>query len=157
MSLIAGCTTRTIRRGDIYWVDFGELNWQDFGYLIGRELCHPHPAIVISPDAHNANPSIPFVRVIPLTTARREPYGDELVIEPEDTGLNWASLVRVIQARAVDRTCLLYHRGRVSRETMREIEQLLLKANGIEIAQKEDETADESESDDDGLTEGLAG
>jgi mRNA interferase MazF len=123
MSAAPTLTRRSIRRADIHWVDFGQPP--------GRELCGIHPAIVISPDGHNANPSSSLVRVIPLTTLRRSARHDEVVIVPPEGGVRHASLARIIQARPVDRTSVFGRLGRVSAETMENIETLILDTNGI--------------------------
>jgi mRNA interferase MazF len=130
MPLATALTRRSINRGDVHWVDFGQPQ--------RRALFGVHPAIVISPDDHNAKLWNSLVRVIPLTTPRRAPREDEMVIEPLDHGLCSSSLVRVVQARAVDRNCVLGRIGHVTDATMRKIELLLLKTNGIETEQPED-------------------
>jgi mRNA-degrading endonuclease toxin of MazEF toxin-antitoxin module len=115
----------SIARGDVHWVDFGRP--------AGRELCGIHPAIVTSTNVHNSNRLSPLVRVIPLTTQRRPARHDEVVITPTEGGIYWPSLARVIQARPVDRRCVLGRLGRVSGETMEKIEDLIAETNGIGV------------------------
>jgi mRNA-degrading endonuclease toxin of MazEF toxin-antitoxin module len=109
------------------------VHFLNFGQPPGLELKGIHPAVIISPDSHNFSRLASLVRVVPLTTLSEPAYGDELVVEPPHNGLPVPILVHVLQARAVDRKCILCRLGRFSKEAMRQIEEMLREMDGIDV------------------------
>lgn len=113
-----------IERGDVFWVDFG------FGH--GHELRGIHPAIFVSPERYGRDSRNSLLRFIPLTTQRRDPRDDEMVVFPPEGGLRWPSIARVVQTRPVDRSRILGFLGQIGKETMSAMSQLILRTNGID-------------------------
>lgn len=93
------CTrTTTVRRGDVWWVDFGEPR--------GSGPAWRRPALVVQADAYNRS-RLGTVIVVGLTTNLRLAAAPGNVFLPAPTGgLKEDSVVNVTQVGAVDRRAL---------------------------------------------------
>ncbi|MFI6498359.1 type II toxin-antitoxin system PemK/MazF family toxin [Nonomuraea typhae] len=109
-----------MRRGDIYWVDLEPV--------VGSESNKVRPAVLVSNDA--ANRSVErngrgVVTVVPVTTnlARVLPF--HVLLPAGECGLDIDSKAQAEQVRAVSVSRLKSRAGRVSKDTLAELEQAL--------------------------------
>ena len=84
---------RSIRRGDIYYYDFGENK--------GSIQSGNRPVLVVQAD--NFNQNAPTVIVAAITTVIKKQYMASHIILPDDTGLGRPSMVMLEQIRAVNK------------------------------------------------------
>jgi mRNA interferase MazF len=84
-----------VRRGEIWWVDFG--------IPIGSEAGHRRPAVVVQADPLNRS-QIGTVLLVPLTrTLKWEAAPGNVSCRARDTGLRHRSVANVSQLTAIDR------------------------------------------------------
>ena len=95
-----------IRRGDIYYYDFGENP--------GSVQCGVRPVLVLQAD--NFNRSAPTVIVAAVTSVLKKQYLASHVLLPENTGLTRTSMVLVEQLRSVNKADLVEYIGFVKDE-----------------------------------------
>lgn len=87
-----------VRRGEVYWVDFGEIR--------GSEMAHKHPALVISINSLNRLGFV--IVVVPGTSAsKRQDYPTDVRVSPADSGLHDDTVFKCHQLVAVDPKRLL--------------------------------------------------
>ncbi len=98
---------RTIKRGDIYYCDFGENK--------GSIQCGRRPVLCLQADDFNRK--APTVIVAAITTALKKQYMPSHVLLPPDTGLSHPSMVLLEQIRAVNKADLEEYLGTVEDET----------------------------------------
>ena len=103
-------------RGDV-WVERPARG------LVGHEQLGQRPVVVVSGEGINAGPW-PLVVVVPLTTRDRG-VPLHVRIEPPEGGMRVPSVVLVEQIHAADRARLVEHWGRLSAETLRQIDDRL--------------------------------
>ncbi|MCS0827839.1 type II toxin-antitoxin system PemK/MazF family toxin [Cytobacillus firmus] len=93
--------TRRVKRGDVYWCEFGEN--------IGSEQCEKRPALILSNNP--SNETSPNVIVAPITnTARVNPSVFQLnrpATSPLQGNVLLANIKTVSKARLGDRICAL--------------------------------------------------
>lgn len=108
------------RRGDIYYVDFG----QDTTSCV---QCGIRPALVVS--NNRANESSPVITVIPLTarTYKRQNFPTHVIIPKSSVcGLEKNSMALAEQVSTIDKSSLLEKKGTVtSTQVMAEITKAL--------------------------------
>lgn len=111
-----------IRRGDVVWVEFDPT--------VGCEIKKCRPAVVVSADQTNSIASNAILIVVPLTKAPvgRSPRLDEVVVNPQGTGLREASITASNQVRAIDRSRIRGRLGAVPATAMSAIENCLQRA-----------------------------
>ncbi len=104
-----------IWRGEVYDVDLGQP--------VGHEPTFRRPAVVVSVDILNNSPG-QLVMVVPITSAA---YGLRSHVEVEEgsSGLGHTSYARCDQLRVVSTARLSSHRGMVTPDQMRGIDQAL--------------------------------
>lgn len=96
------------RRGDIFYVDFG----QD---TVSCVQCGIRPALVVS--NNRANESSPVITVVPLTarTYKRRNFPTHVLIpKSSGSGLDKNSMALAEQVITVDKSCLLEKKGTVT-------------------------------------------
>ena len=98
--------------------------------VVGSEQAGERPALVISPDLINERS--PVILVASITSQKTERiYPFEALIEPPEGGLVKRSKVLLMQLRSVDKQRLLGRYGRVSEQTMQQVENALKVATGL--------------------------
>lgn len=99
-----------IRRGDIWWVDFGVPRGSEPGYR--------RPALVVSSDRFNRSRlRTVLVAAITSNTALAVMPGN-VVLDPAGSGLDRPSVVNVTQLAAVDREFLDARAGILARDRL---------------------------------------
>lgn len=92
-----------MRRGEIWWVDFGEPQGSEPGYR--------RPAVVVSSDRFNRS-RIRTVLVAAVTSnVSLAAAPGNLALAPEETGLDRPSVVNVSQLACIDRGMLVRRAG----------------------------------------------
>lgn len=123
---------RTIKRGDIFYYDFGENK--------GSIQCGRRPVLCLQADDFNRK--APTVIVAAITTVIKKQYMPSHVLLPPDAGLPQPSMVLLEQIRAINKTDLEDYLGCVEDETTwRDINKALKKEFGLWIY-KPDRTGD---------------
>lgn len=121
----AGHKTRTVsfpRRGDIYLVNFDPT--------VGAEIRKTRPALVIQNDV--ANQYSPITIVAAITSKYAEPpYPTDVIIDPQESGLQQKSALVLNQIRSVDRQRLIRRIGRASLEVMTRVDRALQISLGL--------------------------
>jgi mRNA interferase MazF len=98
--------------------------------IVGSEQGGIRPVLVLSPDVINHN--APVVLIACITSKKTERiYRFEALIEPPEGGLTRRSKIMLMQLRSIDKQRILGRMGRISEETMRQVEQALLVAAGM--------------------------
>jgi mRNA interferase MazF len=113
----------TIRRGEIWWVEFDPVR--------GSEQGGTRPALVIQNDVGNRTSSVTIVAAITSGYGRAYPF--QVAVLPEECGLDRPSLVLLNQLRTVDKARLLRRAGQLSPERMRDIERALKHSLGMTL------------------------
>lgn len=115
---------RTIKRGDIFYYDFGENK--------GSIQCGRRPVLCLQADDFNRK--APTVIVAAITTVIKKQYMPSHVLLPPDAGLPQPSMVLLEQIRAINKTDLEDYLGCVEDETTwRDINKALKKEFGLWI------------------------
>ncbi len=112
-----------MRRGEIWWVDFGTP--------FGSEPGYRRPAVVVQTDPFNES-LIATVVLVPLTrsvTLASAP--GNVLCRPRDTGLRHASVANVSQVTVVDRRRLVERAGAVPGQLMTRVEEGLRLVLGL--------------------------
>ena len=94
-------TERNIKRGDIFFYDFGDSK--------GSIQSGKRPVLVVQAD--NFNQNAPTIIVAAITTVIKKQYMPSHIILPDDTGLKQASMVMLEQIRAVNKEDLTQYVG----------------------------------------------
>jgi mRNA interferase MazF len=102
-------------RGDVWDANFDPT--------IGREQAGVRPALVVSVNGFNEGPA-ELVVVVPLTRTERKVRWHVRIVPPEG-GLTAESFVQCENVRAVSKARLKRHRGRVTLQTLEQIEDRL--------------------------------
>jgi mRNA interferase MazF len=113
---------KTIKRGEIYWVDWGKGK--------GSEQSGVRPALIIQNDI--GNEISPNTIIASLTTAPNKPYPFLVHFKakesglPEDSAIDLASIVTISKNRLGDKC------GQLSKDKMREVNIAICVSLGIE-------------------------
>ncbi len=102
------------RRGEVWQVSLDPT--------VGHEIHKTRPAVIVTNDVYNQHNWV--VIALPLTAHTEAEY-DQVLILPPEGGLRKASVTLPDQLRAVDRTRLLQRMGRVTDDTMANIDESL--------------------------------
>lgn len=114
--------TMPIRRGDVLRARLDPVE--------GAEQSGERPVLVISPDVINIHS--PVVLIAPITSRKTERvYPFEAFIDPPDGGLTVRSKAMLLQMRSLDKKRLMSRYGRISEETMLQVDEALLVATGL--------------------------
>lgn len=104
-----------MRRGEVWWVDFG--------IPVGSEAGRRRPAIVVQSDSLNRS-QIGTVLLVPLTrTLKWGAAPGNVSCRARDTGLKHRSVANVSQLTATDRRRLQEKAGRVPGATMAKLDE----------------------------------
>ncbi len=97
----------------------GSVHLVNFDPTIGAEIKKTRPAVIISNDVANQYSPIVIVAAI---TSRAEPKFDEVPVKPPEGGLTNPSVIQPNQIRSIDKRRLVKKLGKLSRETMRDLD-----------------------------------
>jgi mRNA interferase MazF len=112
-----------VRRGEIWWVDFGEP--------FGAEPGFKRPALVVQADPFNAS-TIATVVVVPLTrSVGLASAPGNVLCRPRDTGLRHPSVADVSQVTVADRRRLRERAGSVPGRVMTRVDEGLRLVLGL--------------------------
>ncbi|HLE24876.1 MAG TPA: type II toxin-antitoxin system PemK/MazF family toxin [Thermodesulfobacteriota bacterium] len=114
---------RGIKRGSVWLVSVEPI--------IGRGIGKTRPAVVISNDINNEYAET--VTVIPITSSVSKVYPFEVFLSKGTANLPKDSEAKCNQIRSVDKRRLIRQIGRVSQQTIKEIEKALLIHLGFEM------------------------
>jgi mRNA interferase MazF len=102
------------RRGEIWWVDFGQP--------FGSEPAYRRPALVVQADTFNRS-AISTLLLIPLTrTLALASAPGNVLCRPRDTGLPKASVVNISQLTVADRKRLVEKAGVLPARLLKQVE-----------------------------------
>ncbi len=113
--------TPQIRRGDIFTVDFEPVR--------GSEQGKARPALVIQNDIGNRYS--PTLIVAAITSGKYTPFDVNVAVKAPEGGLANDSLILLNQIRTIDKTRLGRYWGRVSPQTMTQIDEALKISLGL--------------------------
>jgi mRNA interferase MazF len=103
-----------MRRGEVWWVDFGQP--------FGSEPAYRRPAVVVQSDFLNKS-NISTVLLVPLTrTLEWAGAPGNVLCRPRDTGLKHQSVANISQLTVADHRRLLEKAGTASGSVMSRIE-----------------------------------
>ncbi len=105
---------RTIRRGEVWLVALDPT--------VGHEIKKTRPAVVVTNDAYNLDNWV--VPVVPLTSHSTAEY-DQVLITPPEGGLSETSASLPDQLPAVDRERLVRRIGRLTPQTLSQLDHAL--------------------------------
>ena len=111
-----------LKRGDVVRVRLDSIE--------GSGQAGERPALVLSPNVIDRHS--PIILVAPITSKKTERvYLFEALVEPGGGGLPMRSKVLLMQTRSLDKSRLLGYYGRLSDETMQQVDQALKVAVGL--------------------------
>ena len=110
------------RRGEIYLTALDPS--------IGHEIRKTRPALIVQNDVSNRYSLTTIVAAI-TSKVSKPPYPNEAILQPESSGLQVLSTVRLDQLRTVDRRRLLKRLGGIDAATMREVDQAIKASLGL--------------------------
>jgi mRNA interferase MazF len=111
-----------VRRGDIYWVDFGTGKGSEQG---GRR-----PALIIQNDTGNANSQTTIIAAI--TTTKRGFYSFHVDVSPRESGLPEDSVVLLEQLLTISKSRLIGEPlGHLSNNKMKEVDRAIRVSLGL--------------------------
>ena len=113
---------RTIRRGDVFSVDFEPVR--------GSEQGKVRPAVVIQNDLGNRHS--PTLIVAPLTSGTHARFDVNVAVKAPEGGLTNDSLVLLNQIRTTDRSRFGRYWGRMKPRTMAKVDEAILISLGLE-------------------------
>jgi mRNA interferase MazF len=108
----------------------GEVWWCDFAPAVGGEIRKKRPAIILSNDLSNKH--LNRVQVVPLTSRVEVLYPSEAYVKIKGR----QSKAMADQIATVSKTRLTGSIGRLSREDLRKVEQIVLLQLGISFESK---------------------
>jgi mRNA interferase MazF len=110
------------RRGDVFVVSFDPT--------LGAEIQKTRPALILQNDIANRFSPITIVAAI---TSRFDSklYPTDILIRAPEAGLERDSVVLLNQIRSIDRQRLIRRLGRVTAETMRQVDRALAISVGL--------------------------
>lgn len=110
-----------VRRGDIYWVDFGPSR--------GSEQGRRRPALIVQNDTGNANS--PTTIIAAISSKKKGAYPFHVDISALESGLPKDSTVLLEQLLTIDQSRLMNRIGTLSNDKMREIDRALAVSLGL--------------------------
>lgn len=105
-----------VKRGEIYWVDFGIPR--------GSEQAGRHPALVIQNDI--GNKTSPTTIVAGITSKTKKPYPFHVEVTSAESGLPQDSTILLEQLLTIAQDRLLQCCGQLSPNKMREVNKALM-------------------------------
>ena len=122
--------TRSRRTGRQDFPRRGEIFLTALDPALGHEIRKTRPALVIQNDITNRYGMTTIVAAI-TSKVSVPPYPNEVVIQPETTGLEVVSTIRLDQIRTVDRRRLLRRIGKVDAALMRKVDEAISISLGL--------------------------
>jgi len=122
--------TRPRRTGRENFPRRGEIYLTALDPALGHEIKKTRPALVIQNDVTNRYGMTTIVAAI-TSRVSLPPYPNEVVIQPETTGLEVVSTVRLDQIRTVGRKRLLRRMGKVDADLMRKVDEAISISLGL--------------------------
>jgi mRNA interferase MazF len=116
-------TKKTITRGDIFFVDFGQA--------VGSEQGNQRPAVVLQNNIGNRHS--PTVIVAPMTSKKKTSMPTHVLV-PRQGNLQFDSLVMTEQVRVIDRSRIGKYVGQVCNELQSKIDKALAVSLGMPAA-----------------------
>jgi mRNA interferase MazF len=113
--------TRSIRRGDVYTVDFEPVR--------GSEQGKVRPALVIQNDIGNRYS--PTIIVAAVTSGEHSRFDVNVEVKAPEAGLTNNSLVLLNQIRTIDKSRLGRYWGRLAPETLAKVDEALMISLGL--------------------------
>jgi mRNA interferase MazF len=110
-----------VRRGDIYWVDFGTPRGSEQG---GRR-----PALIVQNDVGNLSSTTIIIAAI--TTKRKGFYPFHVEVSAVESGLPQDSTILLEQLLTINKDRLLERVGRLSNLKLKEVDEALKVSLGI--------------------------
>jgi len=126
---MAETRSRRTRRDEGY-PQRGEIYLTALDPSIGHEIRKTRPALIIQNDVSNRYSLTTIVAAI-TSKVSTPPYPNEAILQPESSGLQVLSTVRLDQLRTVDRRRLLKRLGSIDAATMREVDQAIKASLGL--------------------------
>jgi mRNA interferase MazF len=114
-------TQRHFRRGDIWTVDLEPV--------VGSEQGKARPALIIQNDIGNRYS--PVLIVAAVTSGEHARYDVQVEVKAPEGGLRRHSLVLLNQVRTIDKRRVGRYWGRVSAETMRQVDKAIKISLGL--------------------------
>jgi mRNA interferase MazF len=114
-------TRMSIQRGDVFLVDFEPVR--------GSEQGKVRPALVIQNDIGNR--FSPTVIVAAITSGSHVRFDVNVAVAPPEGGLTNDSIILLNQIRTIDRSRLGRYWGRVSAQTMKQVDEALRISLGL--------------------------
>jgi len=111
-----------ISRGEIYLV-----NWEAGR---GNEQAGIRPALVIQNDIGNKYSSTTIVAAISTKTGNKYPF--QVTVEPQDSGLNELSIVKLDQILTVSKERLVKKAGKLAEQKMAEVDKAIHLSLGLQ-------------------------
>jgi len=112
-----------MRRGEVWWVDFG--------LPFGSEPGYRRPAVIVQADAFNKS-RISTVLLVPLTrTLEWAKAPGNVLLRPKTTGLKHASVANVSQVTVSDRRRLIERVGALTGLTLGRLDEGLRQVFGL--------------------------
>ena len=103
-----------VRRGDLWWLDFGEPIDPAPGY--------ERPAVVVSADSFNAS-RLNTIIVVPIySNLKHAGHASNVLLRAIDTGLDVDSVANITQVGSIDRQLIIRRIGAVPPSLMRDID-----------------------------------
>ena len=113
-----------IQRGEIWWVDFGEVQ--------GSRPASVRPGVVIQSERFNRSRIQTFVVVVVTGNLALAEMPGNVVLEPEQSGLQKTGVANVTQISTVNKPDLLERVHHLSAESMAKIEAGLKLVQGLD-------------------------
>ncbi len=112
-----------IQRGELWWVDFGEAQ--------GSRPASVRPGVVVQAERFNRSRILTVVVVVVTGNLALAEMPGNVVLEPEQSGLEKTSVVNVTQIGTVNKADLLERVHHLSAETMTKIDAGLRLVQGL--------------------------
>jgi len=108
----------------------GEIYLTALDPTIGHEIKKTRPAVVIQNDISNEYGLTTIIAAI-TSKVSTPPYPNEVVVQPDQSGLLVTSTIRLDQIRTVDRQRLIKRIGQVDAAIMRKIDEAIKISFGL--------------------------
>ncbi len=118
----------TIRRGQIYWLDFGQPR--------GSGPAFERPALIIQDNFFNQTNLNTIIVAIVTTNLRLAEMDGNVLLMPRRNGVSIPSVVNITQLYTVDKTELIEQIGVVTRSEMEQIDKGLRLVLSLENDEK---------------------
>ena len=108
----------------------GEIYLTALDPALGHEIKKTRPALVIQNDITNRYGMTTIVAAI-TSKLSTPPYPNEVLVQPDSTGLQVVSTIRLDQIRTVDRQRLIKRLGKIDAGTLRRVDEAIKISLGL--------------------------